>query len=164
MQNTTHGADGARALFAFLGTTDNGMRGAGFVRRAIDRALALYPEATLEITGTRATVADGNVVAITLDCAPLIPCADIPRKEWTVCVGHTYRGDFAAWLTAAMDLTEIARDMGALFVPISPLDISGPAPEAPVTCELCHDSHRGQLARPCHVHGCECYCNRGVRP
>jgi hypothetical protein len=32
--------------------------------------------------------------------------------------------------------------------------------EAPVRCLGCHQKHRGGLAKPCNVHGCECYCMR----
>lgn len=30
-----------------------------------------------------------------------------------------------------------------------------------ILCAHCQDRHLGGLARPCRVHGCECYCNRG---
>jgi hypothetical protein len=166
MQNTTHGADGARALFAFLGTTDTKLRGAGFVREAIDAALAAYPGAVLAIEGTRAVITAAGA-AITLECAPLASSA-LPPLLWRVSVAHDCTGHAAPWRDALPALTRRAREIGAVLAPSSTLtalhSAGAPAPESPVTCEMCHDSHRGQLARPCHVHGCECYCNRGVRP
>jgi len=36
--------------------------------------------------------------------------------------------------------------------------------EAAITCERCTGQHGGRLAKPCHTHGCECYCNRSTVP
>lgn len=40
-------------------------------------------------------------------------------------------------------------------------DAGGVRTESPITCAGCvRHRRRNTLARPCGVHGCECYCNR----